>query len=114
MQDIVEIANRGAKCRDCDWGYGEELLRGAEVEEFMLPNIQQCRGISRTLALRTRLAVLEGQHEEAIALLRTNYQLGSHVGELRMIVASLVGLACHGIANEGMVDLIASPGATCQ
>ena len=102
---------RATKCRDCEWGLAEEELYGVELFTFPLSSVQQTRSISRVLALRTRLAIQEGRFDDAVEHLRMNYQLARNVGEMKFLVAGLVGIAEVGIANYGMIDLIGAEGS---
>ena len=100
--------HRATLCRDSDWGIAMEDLRGEEVVSFLLPSIQQTRSMARALSLRNRLAVIDRRYDDSIDHLRMTYQLGQNVSGLPSLVANLVGIAEIGIANEGMIDLIAA------
>ncbi len=99
---------RATLCRNSDWGIAMEDLRGEEVVSFLLPSIQQTRSMARALALRNRLAVIDRRFDDSIDHLRMTYQLGQNVSGMPSLVANLVGIAEIGIANEGMIDLIAA------
>ena len=102
---------RASMCRDADWGLAEETLSGSETVGFLLPSVQQTRSMARLLMLRNRLAVIDGRFEDSIEHLRMTYQLGQDVSEMKFLVAKLVGIAEVGIANEGMMHLIAADGS---
>lgn len=99
---------RATLCRVSDWGLAMEDLRGEEAIAFLLPSVQQTRSMSRVLALKNRLAVIEGRYDDSVDYLRMNYQLGQNVSQMNVLVTNLVGLAEIGIANAGMLDLIAA------
>ncbi|MFT7629220.1 MAG: hypothetical protein ACI87E_000217 [Mariniblastus sp.] len=99
---------RATLCRESDWGLAMEDLRGREALAFLLPSVQQTRSMSRILALKNRLAVIEGRYDDSVDYLRMNYQLGQNVSQMNVLVTNLVGLAEVGIANAGMLDLIAA------
>lgn len=99
---------RATQCRDADWGLAVEDLRGPETVEFLLPSVQQTRSMARALLLRNRLAIIEGRYEDSVDHLRMTYQLGQNVNRLPLLVTSLVAIAQVGMANEGMLDLIAA------
>lgn len=99
---------RATICRFVDWGLAEEDLNGFEAIEFLLPSVQQTRSISRALSLRTRLAIAEGRYDDAIDHMRMNYRLAENVGEMKFLVASLVGIAEVGMANQTMADFVAA------
>ncbi len=100
---------RATLCRQADWGLNEEDLSGMEAISFLLPSVQQTRSISRALALQTRFAIAESRYEDAIRLMRMNYQLAQNVSKMKFLVASLVGIAEVGIANNNLIDLIGAP-----
>ena len=105
---ISNHIRRATICREADWGYALESLRGEETFSFPLPSVQQTRNISRVLAMRTRLDVIEGKFDDAVNHLRMNYTLGRNVNELGLLVSSLVGIAEVGISNLGMKHLISA------
>ena len=100
---------RASKRRDCDWGLGLEELTGPMAIGLQLNGLQETRSISRALALQTKLAILESRFEDAIDLMRMNYRLGQNVGQIRLLVANLIGIAQVGITNGSMIEFIAAP-----
>jgi hypothetical protein len=106
---IEQMILPGTMCRDADWGWDAVGLRGPEAISYLLPHVQAMRGISRVLALRTRLAIAEDRYEDAIETIRMNLRLGYDTGQELFLVSSLVGIAIEGIANRTVVDLIAAP-----
>ncbi len=108
---VDHLLRRASRCRVCDWGLAEEDLSGMETVEFLLPSVQQTRTISRVLALRTRVALHDRAFDRAIDHLRMNYQLGHDVSQMKFLVCDLVGIAETGIAHQGMLELIATPGS---
>ena len=54
------------------------------------------------------MAIIEGRYDDSVDHLRMIYQLGQNVSKLSFLVANLVGIAEVGIANQGMLDLIAA------
>lgn len=108
---VDDHLRRATMCRDCDWGLAVEDLRGLETIGFLLPSVQQTRSMARVLMLRNRLAVIDGRFDDSVDHLRMTYQLGQNVNELHFLVANLVGIAEVGMANEGLLDLIAAKDA---
>ena len=100
---------RASKRRDCDWGLGLEELTGPIVIGLQLNGLQEMRSISRALALETKLAILESRFDDAIDLMRMNYRLGENVGQVKLLIGSLIGIGQVGIANGSMTDFIAAP-----
>ena len=100
---------RATLCRDAEWGLAEERLLGSESIEFLLPSVQQTRSMARALMLRNRLAVIDRRFDDSIEHLRMTYQLAQNVSKMKFLVSNLVGIAEVGLANDGMIDLIAAP-----
>lgn len=94
--------------RDCDWGLGVQEMRGPEIVELLLPEFQASRSLSRILALRTRVAIAEGDYDRALEQLRMNYRLAENVGRAPLLVCSLVGLAEAFISDQQVLELMAA------
>ena len=99
----VELA---AQRRDCDWDFD---LREEGVE-LVMPQIQEMRTLGRLVALRVRVAILEGKTDEAVHWLQVGYSLARHVGESKTLIQTLVGIAIAGQMNQMVEDLIQAPG----
>jgi hypothetical protein len=95
--------------RDCNWGFDLQSVRGPDLYGFLLPEIQECRQLSRFLALRAKLAIIEGRFDDAVEDLRINLKMARDVASEPLLVNGLVGLAQAGIGNRVVVELIASP-----
>ncbi len=95
--------------RDCEWGLGEEFLSGENFLQFRLPFMQTSRSIGRVLVLQARCAIAEQDYEKATDRLRMLYLLGHRVGNTKILVCSLIGMAEGGMANHAMLDLMAAP-----
>lgn len=106
---IEQMILPGTICRDTDWGWDAAGLRGPEAISYLLPHVQGMRGISRAIALRTRLAIAEHRYEDAIEDIRMNLRLGYDTGQELFLISSLVGMAIEGITKRTVVDLIAAP-----
>jgi len=106
---VENYVRKGALCRDTDWGVSYVDIRGPEVISFLLPEIQSMRQLGRALALHTRVAIADGEHDRAINEIRMSYRLGRDVGEQPILVSNLVGIAICGITNITTTELIASP-----
>ncbi|TWT76064.1 hypothetical protein Pla123a_28510 [Posidoniimonas polymericola] len=99
----------GADCKRVDWGFAPETLEGMEAIEFLLPEIQAMRELTRMVALHTRLAIAEHRYADAVDLMRINYRMGHDTAQVPFLVCGLVGIAEIGITNNNALDLIAAP-----
>ena len=95
--------------RNCDWGLGIDQLRGPAVVNFLLPECQYMRAISRSLVLRMRIALVEHRYDHAIDLMRINYRMARDTARVPFLVNGLVGIAEAGMTNGTVLELIASP-----
>src|SRR3954453_21627708 len=73
--------------RNCDWELGIEDMRGVEIFNFLLEDVQGCREIGRMMALRTRLAIAEHRYDDAIEIMRNQYRLGRDVAKMPFLVS---------------------------
>ena len=95
----------------CDWDWGLRDLDGVEVIAFLLPEIQQCRGLGRMLGLKARLEISEGRYDDAIETLSIGYRLARDITAPPILVNDLVGIAIAGMMNAQLLTLIDAPGS---
>ena len=105
IDDLREATSRS----HCDWGWDLRSQRGPELFQFILTEVQEFRGISRMLALKTRLAIAENRYDDAIEFTQMNYQVGRDAATEPYLVCSLVGIAVCGISNLYTLELMAAP-----
>ena len=109
--EIDHHVSRATRRKHCDWGYHLEELSGPITIGISLNALQETRTLSRTLALTTKLAILESRFDDAVNLMRMNYRLAENVGRESFLVADLIGFAEIGITNGNMIDFIAAADA---
>ena len=105
-QSALHEVELGALRRDCDWEYDNR----PETIDLMIPEIQDSRSLARLISLKVRLAVLDGETDEALHWLQVGYTLGRHVGDGPTIIQGLVGLAIAGVLNGDLIELIQAQG----
>ncbi len=96
----------GARRLTCNWEFDSRL----EGIELMLPEIQDVRGLGRLVALRARMAVLDGKIDEAVYWIQTGYAMARHVSEGPLLIQALVGVSLSGVMAKPLEDLIQAPG----
>jgi hypothetical protein len=103
--DDLDVATRRA---DCDWQFpiGERNLI-----TLLLPEVQLCRLYGRLLRLQARLQIVDGNFNEAIHTLQSNFALAQHVSEGPTLINGLVAAAISSEACATVRDLIQQPGA---
>ncbi len=95
----------------CDWDWGLRDLDGVEVIAFLLPEIQQCRGLGRMLGLKARLEISEGRYDDAIETLSIGYRLARDITAPPILVNDLVGIAIANMMNAQLLTLIDASGS---
>jgi hypothetical protein len=106
FQNALHEVELGARRRDCDWEFDQR----DEGYRLLLPDIQASRELARLVTLRARLAVLDGQTDEAIHWLQVGLTLGRHVGHGTIFIQDLVGLAITNQMMRPFEDLIQAKG----
>ena len=106
---IKEFIAQATRKRSCDWGLNMEDKTGPWFLEMNLSWMQDTRTISRTLAIQTRLAIIESRFDDAIDLMRMNYRLAENVGREKVLVGTLIAIAETSITNGSMTHFIAAP-----
>jgi len=102
---LAEI-KAGAFREYCDWDFRLQDLRGTDLLTFLLPEIQECRTLARTLQLQARLELMDGRPDDAFQTLRSGYQLARDTAQPPYLISSLVGVAITSIMNEELLHLI--------
>jgi hypothetical protein len=90
-KEAFRIIDRAARSESCDWGFAERLRQKGIFT--LLPELQEMRDLARLLALRARVAILDGHTEEALRALQTGFAAARHVGDTPVLIGSLVGIA---------------------
>ena len=106
---IKDHIARATRRRTCDWGLKLEDMTGPWFFGMSLDWMQDTRSISRTLAVQTRLAIIESRFDDAVDLMRMNYRLAENVGREKVLVGNLIAMAEAGITNGSMTHFIAAP-----
>ena len=96
----------GASRADCDWEFD---LR-TEGFSLLIPEIQKCRSLSGLVQLRARLAILDGDVDEAFRWIQTGFALARHLGEGPTMIQALVGAAIESRMSKSLEELIQAPG----
>ena len=104
-QSLTE-AELGATRSHCDW----ELDNRTEGITLMIPEIQEMRSLARLVALRARLATIDGKTDEAMHWIETGMVMGRHIAQGPILVQYLVGVAIDSLMVRGIEDLIQAPG----
>jgi hypothetical protein len=77
---------------------------------LLLPEIQEMRSLARLVAVRARVAIRDGNREEAMRWIRIGMTMGRHVAHGPSVIQALVGVAIEGVMARCLTDLIQQPG----
>ena len=105
-QTTLHETELGARRLTANWEFDSR----PEGIELVLPEIQGMRGLARVVALRARIAVLDGKIDKAVYWIQTGYAMARHVSEGRLLIQSLVGGGLSGLMAKPLEDLIQAPG----
>lgn len=110
-KSVISEIEFATSCEHCDWGIRFEDLRGPRVIELLIPEFQSIRDLARILRARSRLEIAEKKYDEAIATLRQMFQMSRNLSRIPNIICTLIAVAIHQVANEGVMELISSEGS---
>jgi hypothetical protein len=102
LGELKEAAFR----EECNWDMRMQDLRGLETIAFLLPELQACRNLARTLQLQAHSQIMQGQPDEAFQTLRLGYQLAHDAGKSPSLIGTLIGVAISAIMNEELLQLM--------
>jgi hypothetical protein len=103
---VLNEVELGAMRKVCDWEF--DLRK--EAFSLLIPEIQEMRTLGRLVALRARLAVLEGKTDEAVHWLQVGFVMSRHVSQGPTLIQALVGCNINGMMTRTLEDLIQAPG----
>lgn len=100
--------DEAARCTHADW----QLPIGRKPYYSMgLPSIQESRQFARILVAHGRIAMAQGDYDEALRDFRTSFALARHVSANETLVGTLVGIAIAGVTGDQLLTLIQQPDA---
>jgi hypothetical protein len=101
--------DRAARREYCDWEMTDRIREDGMM--LLLPDLQGMRQFANFLAIRARLALADGNLEQAIYTIQTGLQMARHVGEGPTLIHTLVGVACGAIMSEQLEAVMQDPKA---
>ena len=106
FETALKEAELGAACLSCDWQFD----RRREGISLLLPEIQEMRSLLRLVAVKARLAILDGKLDEAMHWAQVGLAMARHVSEGPTVIQALVGIAIQAVMERCLEDLIQAPG----
>lgn len=102
----LEMAARREYC------HGDYPLREpGEAISLLLPNVSKLRMLARLQVVRVRLAIADGDLEQAVHDLQTGFAMARHTAEGPTLINSLVGIAIAALMTQQVEALVEAPGA---
>jgi hypothetical protein len=77
----------------------------------LIQEISEMRALIRLVALRARVAVLDGHLDEAFHWIQTGFAMARHSSQGPLLIQSLVGVSLSQTMGRPLEDLIQAPGA---
>ena len=102
---ILDEVELGALRTDCDWEYDQRK----DPLWFTLLEMQELRGLARLVAVKARLAILDGKTDEAFHWISVGLTMGRHAAQGPFMVLSLVGSSVDSLMNQCLLELIQAP-----
>jgi hypothetical protein len=107
--NVLAEIRKAAYKEHCHWDFRLQDIRGPEFYALLIPEIQACRDLARTLRVKARYEIFDGRPDDALETLRWGYQLARDAAQ-PLLVSGLVGVAISGVMNAELEHLIAESG----
>jgi hypothetical protein len=96
----------GARRQNCDWEFDQR----DEGVSILIQEISEMRALIRLVALRARVAVLDGHIDDAFHWIQTGFAMARHASGGPLLIQSLVGVSLSQTMSKPLEDLIQAPG----
>jgi hypothetical protein len=106
FQDALKEVELGALRSTCEWEYDQRKEGGS----LRLPELQELRTLNRLMKLKVRVAILDGQTDEAMHWIDTGLAMGRHISQGPLMIQALIGIAISRNFTDCLKDLIQAPG----
>jgi hypothetical protein len=106
FENALKEVELGALRSTCDWEFDQRT----EGMYLLLPEIQDMRGLARLVALKARLAILDGKTDDAVHWIETAFVMGRHVSQGPLAIQALVGISIGRTNARYLEELIQAPG----
>lgn len=106
---VISEVRAGAMREQCDWSFQLQTIEGVAVLGFLLPDLQEMRGLNRMLTIDAKRQIVQKNWERAIEDLQGGYQVGIHCNAEPLLIANLVGIACASQMNGVVEQMCGQP-----
>jgi hypothetical protein len=104
--DFLYEVEQGAIRDTCDW----EFDKRTDGIWLRIPEMDEIRNMARAVVVKARLAILDGNPDEAIHWIEIGRSLGRHAAQGPLLIQALVGVSINTIMNNCILELIQAPG----
>jgi hypothetical protein len=94
-REVLDLAARGASCRDCDFDIAYD-----EGFALTVPHLSGLRELQRVLAARAAVAIHDGRPAAATADIERIQRIAGHTAQDSILISSLVAMAGVRLADE--------------
>jgi hypothetical protein len=106
FQDALKEVELGAFRSTCDWEFDQRKEGGS----LQVPELQEMRALNRLMKLKVRVAILDGQTDEAMHWIETGFAMGRHISQGPLMIQALIGIAISRNFTQCLEELIQAPG----
>jgi hypothetical protein len=97
----------GARRQSCDWEFDQR----DEGVAILIQEISEMRALIRLVALRARIAVLDGRIDGAFHWIQTGFAMARHCSQGPLLIQALIGVSLSQSMSRPLEDLVQAPGA---
>lgn len=105
----LRYAGWAARREHCHWDY--PLREPGEAINMRLPNLAKMRLLARLVSVRVRLAIADGDVEQAVEGIQTGFALARHVADGPTLINALVGIGAGALMCQRVEELLQLPDA---
>lgn len=105
---MIQELERGARCESCDW---QLPIHDHDFYSIILPELQAFRQISHLFAVRARVQIANGQYDQAVRTLQTEYAMGRHAAQGPCFVQCMIGQIFIAVTSRQVETFIQQPDA---
>ena len=102
LSKVVQFVELAARREGCDW----QLPLRSEGITLLLPRLAKFRDLGRLIALKARLEIADGQHDQAVHTIQTGFAMARHISRTPLLIHGLVGTAIARVMAKRVEELI--------
>jgi hypothetical protein len=104
---MLKEVDRAARRTYCDWELAPRIRE--EGISLLIPDVQGLRAYARSLKLRAKLELADGQFDKAAYTFQTGLQLGRDTAHGPTLIQALVGVAISAVMLDEVEEWVGTP-----